>query len=405
MAQKRKRSPRRREFTDESVKALKPERERYTYPDPECLGHYIRVQPSGAKSFAAVARSPFGKQVWTTIESTSRIPIEESRERARTIIKRVKAGQPAIEPPKPAPQTFKEVAQSWIKRHVEAKGLRSRDENVRQLNKYLYPIWGERRFTDIKRSDVALLLDHIEDNNGKRQADLILSIISGIAHWYIARDDDYVVPVTRNMKRYTSNGGRKRIFSEDELKVFWPACDKAGSFGALCRIALTTGQRLAKLLDMRWSDIDADGVWTIRTAPREKGNAGMIKLPELALAVLKSQPRMFGTDKVFASQRSGVRMSASHGVNRLKQHLPADMPQWSPHDLRRTWRSLASRAGVARDHSERVMGHVVPGVEGVYDRHAYFDEKNMALAKVAALIEEIVDGTPAKVTTLRRKAG
>jgi hypothetical protein len=49
-----------------------------------------------------------------------------------------------------------------------------------------------------------------------------------------------------------------------------------------------------------------------------------------------------------------------------------------------------SRAGVSSEHAERVLGHVIPGVEGVYDRHAYFAEKAHALAKLAALIERIV---------------
>ena len=34
-----------------------------------------------------------------------------------------------------------------------------------------------------------------------------------------------------------------------------------------------------------------------------------------------------------------------------------------------------SRAGVPRDHAERVLGHVIPGVEGVYDRHAYLEDE------------------------------
>jgi hypothetical protein len=37
------------------------------------------------------------------------------------------------------------------------------------------------------------------------------------------------------------------------------------------------------------------------------------------------------------------------------------------------------------------MGHAIPGVEGVYDRHAYFEEKAIALAKLAALVERIVN--------------
>jgi hypothetical protein len=49
-----------------------------------------------------------------------------------------------------------------------------------------------------------------------------------------------------------------------------------------------------------------------------------------------------------------------------------------------------SRARVLREHSERVLGHAIGGVEGVYDRHEYFDEKSEALRKLAALIEMIV---------------
>ena len=48
---------------------------------------------------------------------------------------------------------------------------------------------------------------------------------------------------------------------------------------------------------------------------------------------------------------------------------------WTLHDLRRTARSLMSRAGVPSEHAERVLGHVIKGVEGIYDRHGYSEEK------------------------------
>lgn len=65
---------------------------------------------------------------------------------------------------------------------------------------------------------------------------------------------------------------------------------------------------------------------------------------------------------------------------------------------------MLSRAGVSSEHAERVLGHTIAGVEGVYDRHAYSDEKADALKQLAALIEEIVNGTPAKVVRLKPKA-
>ena len=71
------------------------------------------------------------------------------------------------------------------------------------------------------------------------------------------------------------------------------------------------------------------------------------------------------------------------------------------HDLRRTARTLMSRAGVRPDIAERVLGHVRGGVEGIYDRHQYRDEKAHALNALAGLIETIVNPT-AKVVPIRR---
>ena len=73
------------------------------------------------------------------------------------------------------------------------------------------------------------------------------------------------------------------------------------------------------------------------------------------------------------------------------------------HDLRRTARSLMSRAGVSGDHAERVMGHVIGGVEGIYDRHSYRDEKADALRRLAGLIDAIVHPRPADVIPLRKR--
>jgi hypothetical protein len=59
-----------------------------------------------------------------------------------------------------------------------------------------------------------------------------------------------------------------------------------------------------------------------------------------------------------------------------------------------------SRAGVRPDISERVLGHVIPGVEGVYDRHQYTEEKAHALKALASLIENILAPASGKVVRL-----
>jgi integrase len=77
----------------------------------------------------------------------------------------------------------------------------------------------------------------------------------------------------------------------------------------------------------------------------------------------------------------------------LRKENPKAEPleNWTLHDLRRTARSLMSRAGVPERHAEQCLGHVIGGVMGVYDRHRYHDEMLAAYEKLAAMIETIVN--------------
>jgi integrase len=168
-----------------------------------------------------------------------------------------------------------------------------------------------------------------------------------------------------------------------------------GSFGGLVRMLLLTAQREAKVATMCWADIGDDGVWTIPSEPREKGNAGQIKLPKLALDIIAAQPVIDDNPFVFpATKGKGNDNGAFNSFSQRKAELDALLPKmegWTLHDLRRTARSLMAKAGVPREHAERVLGHVIPGVEGVYDRYPYFKEKADALQQLADLVGLILN--------------
>ena len=63
-----------------------------------------------------------------------------------------------------------------------------------------------------------------------------------------------------------------------------------------------------------------------------------------------------------------------------------------------------SRAGVQSHIAERVMGHAIAGVEGVYDRYEYRDEKADALKRLEQQITNIVTPPPPNVVKLPRRA-
>jgi integrase len=386
----------RRTLTDQAIKNLKPKAKRYTVPDPKMAGLYIRVTPKGAKTFAAIARDPRGKQVWHTVGSTDHFKLEDARELARKAINAIKSGSDRA-----SPQSYEAVAEQWFKRHVEAKGLRSAVAIRRSFNSHILPTWGGRDFNSIKRADVAKLLDTAEDSAGPVAADFALSIIRGIANWYAARHDDYASPIVKGMRRSNpKERARDRILSDDELRAVWKQAEANGTFGAYVRLLLLTAQRREKVAAMRWEDIGTDRTWTIPTEKREKGNADELVLPQIALDIINAQPHFDGNPFVFAGRGN----SYANGYSKLKsafiERLP-EMPPWRLHDLRRTARSLMSRAGVRPDIAERVLGHAILGVEGIYDRHQYREEKAQALQMLAGLIENILRPEAANVHRLR----
>ena len=377
----------RKSLTDKGVVALKPRAKRYAYPDPELRGHWVRVQPSGAKSYLAVTRGPGGKQQWTTIGGTDALSIADARAQARGILSRVQAGLPAFEPPA---ETFGAVVDNWRKRHVEANGLRSAREINRLLDTHVLPVWKGREFTSIRRSDVAALLDHVEDDHSPRQADYVLNVVRSIMNWYATRHDNYNPPIVRGMKRQQT-ATRARVLDDVELKEIWQVAESQGGvFSAVLRMCLLTAQRSRKVAAMKWADLE-DGVWMVPKEPREKDTGGALALPQMALDIVQTRPRFASNPHVFPARgRSGPFCGFFSSKAAFDAKLADDMKPWTIHDLRRTARSLMSRAGVLSEHAERVMGHAIGGVEGVYDRHSYFDEKADVLARLAALINSIV---------------
>ncbi len=391
---------RRKTLTDNMVAKLKPGAKRLTLPDPELRGHYVRVTPTGAKSYVAVAREPFEKkQVWATIGGADVLTIDEARERARAAIQRIKAGQSAFEPPPVPPDSFKDVAESWLLRHVRAKGLRSEREISRILRKHVYPVLQDRDFESIRRSDVTKLLDLVEDGSGPRQADTVLATLISIMRWHTKRSDDYAVPLVGGMRRTDpKRRKRARILDDGEIRRLWAAADTSGPFGAFVKLALLTAQRRAKIASMKWADVTIDGTWNIPTEDREKGNGGALALPEVAVGIIRSQKRIGDNPYVFAGRGAGH--FSGYGLLKRGIDEEARIAPWVIHDLRRTSRSLMARAGVKSFIAERVMGHILRGGEGTYDRHDYGPEKAAALAKLAGLIALILDPPAENVLTL-----
>jgi integrase len=279
------------------------------------------------------------------------------------------------------------------------------------LKRAVYPILGDRPINEIRRSEIVRLLDQIADERGPVAADRALATIRRVFNWYASRSDDFRSPIVRGMAR-TKPGerARARILTDDEIRVVWRTAEGQGTFGRLIRFLLLTGARRTEAAAMPWAELD--GTEWLLPGSRNKTKLDLLRpLPATALAVLGDRPD--GAKFVFPSDKGALcgygPLKENFDKAVLSQLRKSDpdaeaIPRWVLHDLRRTARSLLSRAGVPSDHAERCLGHVIGGVRGIYDRHEYRDEKARAYEALARLIDRIVQGKPTLVRLVRRDA-
>jgi integrase len=246
------------------------------------------------------------------------------------------------------------------------------------------------------RSEIVRLLDRIEEGSGPVMADQTLAIIRKAMNWHATRSDDFSSPIVRGMNRTTqSELARNRILSDDEIQRIWAA--GCGMFGDFVRFLLLTAARRGEAAAMTWAEIDG-GDWTL-PATRNKTGLDLVRpLSKSALGVLAGQQRSGGFVWTTDAGATGL-----GGFNWFKGQLDAasGVKGWRLHDLRRTARSLMSRAGVPSDHAERCLGHVIGGVRGTYDRHEYHREKARAFEALAREIGRIVEGSSPKVIRIK----
>jgi integrase len=364
-----------------------PDADRTIYWDEALRGFGLQVTRAGHKSYVVQYRAN-GQSRRLALKAA--LKLGEARKEAKGILGRVaKGGDPLAERRKvsaAAENTLEKISEAYFKR--EKKRLRTMDERERVLKRLVFPKLGNRQIEDIKRTEIVRLLDKIEDDSGAVMADRTLAYLRRVMTWYAGRSDDFRSPIVRGMARTKpAELARDRVLTDDEIMAVWKAAgEMQNAFGPYIKFLLLTAARKTEASHMTRDEISGN-VWTIPAA-RDKGKVDQVKpLSKAAKSVIEAIP-VIGKGK-FVFTHDGA--TPIGGFSKFKEALDkaSGVTGWRIHDLRRTARSLMSRAGVPADIAERVLGHVINGVRGVYDRHEYLDEKRAALDALAKEVGRI----------------
>ena len=249
-----------KKLTANAVKTMRAEPKRREIPDGAITGLYLCVQKSGAKSF--VMRYRYGGRPRKLTIGPADMGLGKARKIAAEARAEIARGADPAGAKQAAKAAAREdltmlsaVADRFIKKHVVKMRPASRREAERLLRVEIIPKLGKRLFSDVKRADVRKLVEDIAER-APIVANRTLSLFRLFCNW--AREQDIIESSPCDgLKPPAPERTRERILSDDEIRLFWRACDTISwPFGPLAQLLLLTGARRDEVGAMTWKEVD-----------------------------------------------------------------------------------------------------------------------------------------------------
>jgi integrase len=282
------------------------------------------------------------------------------------------------------------------------------------------PAIGKMKAEDVRPRDIDAMIQTVVKRGAPTIANDSLRWIKRIFDFGIRRQIVEINPASAF--NLSDAGGkeeaRDRWLTRDEIiKLFQAMRDKAGTFTIenvyAVRLLLLLAVRKEELIAAQWKEFDLDNaVWNLPEERTKTSAAIDIPLPAVAVETLRELHRLAcGSAYVFPARKMQSRMIPHIDLNTLNaaiskhiKPLLADIPNFTIHDFRRTARTHLASLGVDPHIAERCLNHKLKGVEGIYNRHDYFDERKKALNEWARLLAALEDGRPDyNVVPLKKK--
>lgn len=272
-----------------------------------------------------------------------------------------------------------------------------------RIEKDIRPSLGELPVDDVKVHHIQGMLNSIVERGAPTTANDVLRWTRKILDFAINQERTALARNPAAKLTEEEAGGeeeaRTRALSRDELVKLFAAMRKTPGFSIenahTFKLLLLLAVRKSELVCARVAEFDLKaGVWAL-PAERTKTEAAIdIPLVPQAVSALKELVRLGnGSDYMLPARKAQQRMLPHIHENTLNvalskvRKLMHGVDDFTIHDLRRTARTHMASLGVDRFIAERCLNHKIKGVEGVYDRHEYFNERRAALAKWAAFLD------------------
>lgn len=332
----------------------------------------------------------------------------EKQERKAEVLEKMEARKNAYTMGQLADEYFaKNILGRWKHPNI----VRSR------IEKDIKPNIGKIPVEDVKPMDISNMLETIVERGAPTIANDVLRWTKRMFDYAIKR---HIIQFNPASAFDLSDAGgkedaRERALSREELVKLFEAMHKTKGFSSMnemtIKLLLMLAVRKGELITARVASFDLDNAtWRLTTSDTKTKAEIIIPLPKQAVELLRDIIRLSDGEYLFPARKcQEQRLPYIHentlnvALSKVKANLPGVEP-FTIHDFRRTARTHLAALGVDSHIAERCLNHKIKGVEGIYNRHDYFEERKVALQKLANFLEACEKGKDWNVTPLRKTA-
>ena len=374
------------------VRAAKPRAKRYDIRDDVIPGLFLRVSPSGARSFA-LDRAARGRRRFATLGDADAMTIPEARREARRLIAAFTETVRNDGGPRTPGQPMDAFAAEFLDRQAHRWKPATRETNAYIVRNHILPAFGALTVDAIAAEQVRDWFAAMSDRPGiANRAMPVLSMMMRMAELWGYRTHNS--NPCRNTRRYRMKPVERFLTAEEMARLnavltrdeFW-----CPHIVAIVRLLMLTGCRFGEIAALEWDWIRDRRIHL----PDSKSGPRTVWLSSAARAVIDAIPRYSADCPYLFPARPPTRPIDNIAFQWDRIRDEAGLPGLRLHDLRHSWASTAAMNGVDMVTIAKLLGHAL--VETT-ERYVHLSDQSVADAadRVSGRIDAALAGRGAE---------
>lgn len=357
----------------------------------------LQVLPTGGRTWILRVRIG-GRRRDMGLGGYPDVSLAEAREAARKARAVIRSGLDPIEEARGARDalradaakatTFRQAVEAYVAGHEAGwRNAKHRAQWTSSLQRYAYPVIGDLSVGHVEMPHVLKILEPIWRDKTET-ASRIRGRIEQVLDWAAVRGLrqgqnparwkgllDKALPNPSKVSKPTHH----RALPYAELPAFIQTLKTQQGIGAVAlHFVILTAARSGEVRGARWSEIDtADQIWTVPPGRMKAGREHKKPLSDAAMRLLKTVPRVSGSDLIFPAARGGELsdMTLVGVLRRLKVDAVA-------HGFRSTFRDwVAEQTSHPSEVAEMALAHAISNKAEAAYRRGDLLEKRRRLAE------------------------